>query len=120
MDAASGLRADAEDRRYRGSRDVQRLQHGRRPCHCRAEGIAEGFCGGARVFPGAEDLGARPRRAGRRRGEVRRMIERQSLIDAIPHCLTATSLKLPGKYEGKVRDTYDLGDGRLLLVTTDR
>jgi phosphoribosylaminoimidazole-succinocarboxamide synthase len=29
-------------------------------------------------------------------------------------------LPLPGKYEGKVRDTYDLGDGRLVLITTDR
>ena len=45
---------------------------------------------------------------------------RQTLIDAIPHCLTATDLPLPAKYPGKVRDTYDLGDGRLLLITTDR
>jgi phosphoribosylaminoimidazole-succinocarboxamide synthase len=48
------------------------------------------------------------------------MMDRQALIDAIPHCLTVTDLKLPGKYEGKVRDTYDLGDSRLLLITTDR
>lgn len=48
------------------------------------------------------------------------MIERKTLIEAIPHCLTATGLPLPEKYPGKVRDTYDLGDGRLLLVTTDR
>jgi phosphoribosylaminoimidazole-succinocarboxamide synthase len=48
------------------------------------------------------------------------VIARQTLIDAIPHCLTATDLPLPAKYPGKVRDTYDLGDGRLLLVTTDR
>jgi len=27
---------------------------------------------------------------------------------------------LPGLYRGKVRDTYDLGDGRLVLVTSDR
>jgi phosphoribosylformylglycinamidine cyclo-ligase len=39
---------------------------------------------------------------------------------AIPHCLTQTNLPLPHKYPGKVRDTYDLGDGRLLLLTTDR
>jgi phosphoribosylaminoimidazole-succinocarboxamide synthase len=48
------------------------------------------------------------------------VINRQTLIDAIPHCLTATNLPLPTKYPGKVRDTYDLGDGRLLLITTDR
>jgi phosphoribosylaminoimidazole-succinocarboxamide synthase len=41
------------------------------------------------------------------------MIERQALLDAIPHCLTATDLPLtaktlPDKYVGKVRDTYDL------------
>lgn len=47
-------------------------------------------------------------------------MERQTLLDAIPHCLTATNLPLKAKHAGKVRDTYDLGDGRLLLVTTDR
>jgi phosphoribosylaminoimidazole-succinocarboxamide synthase len=47
-------------------------------------------------------------------------MEREMLLDAIPHCLTATDLPLEEKYPGKVRDTYDLGDGRLLLVTTDR
>lgn len=48
------------------------------------------------------------------------MIAREALIEAIPNCLTATSLKLPGKYQGKVRDTYEPGNGRLVLVTTDR
>ena len=48
------------------------------------------------------------------------MIGKQTLLAAIPHCLTTTNLPLPNKYPGKVRDTYDLGDGRLLLVTTDR
>lgn len=47
-------------------------------------------------------------------------MERQLLLDAIPRCLTSTDLPLPAKYPGKVRDTYELGDGRLLLVTTDR
>ncbi len=47
-------------------------------------------------------------------------MDRKMLMDAIPHCLTATDLPLEAKYPGKVRDTYDLGDGRLLLVTTDR
>jgi phosphoribosylaminoimidazole-succinocarboxamide synthase len=48
------------------------------------------------------------------------MIDRQTLVDAIPHCLVETNLPLPAKYPGKVRDTYEVGDGRLLLVTTDR
>jgi phosphoribosylaminoimidazole-succinocarboxamide synthase len=48
------------------------------------------------------------------------MIDRQTLTDAIPNCLVATDLPLPQKYPGKVRDTYDLEDRRLLLITTDR
>lgn len=47
-------------------------------------------------------------------------MDRQELLDAIPHCLTSTDLPLPAKYPGKVRDTYEIGDGRLLLLTTDR
>ena len=47
-------------------------------------------------------------------------MERQLLLDAIPHCLIATDLPLAAKYPGKVRDTYEIGDGRLLLLTTDR
>jgi len=47
---------------------------------------------------------------------------REELLAAIPNCLTATDLEIPNstKYVGKVRDTFDLGDGRLLLITTDR
>jgi phosphoribosylaminoimidazole-succinocarboxamide synthase len=54
------------------------------------------------------------------------MLPRQTLLEAIPHCLTATDLPLSGakKYVGKVRDTYDLTpddpNGQLLLLTTDR
>ena len=48
------------------------------------------------------------------------MIGREELIAAIPGCLVETNLPLRAKYPGKVRDTYDLGDGRLLLITTDR
>ncbi len=48
------------------------------------------------------------------------MIPTDALIAAIPACLTSTALPLPNKYPGKVRDTYDLPDNRLLLVTTDR
>jgi phosphoribosylaminoimidazole-succinocarboxamide synthase len=52
-------------------------------------------------------------------------MERQLLLAAIPHCLTATDLPLTAKsltekYVGKVRDTYEMSEGRLLLVTTDR
>lgn len=38
---------------------------------------------------------------------------------AMPFRLTETSFKFGDKYQGKVRDTYDLGD-KLILVTTDR
>jgi phosphoribosylaminoimidazole-succinocarboxamide synthase len=36
-----------------------------------------------------------------------------------PFCLTETDFSFGQKYQGKVRDTYDLGD-KLLLITTDR
>ncbi len=35
-------------------------------------------------------------------------------------CLVETELPFGERYRGKVRDTYRLGDGRLVLVTTDR
>lgn len=38
---------------------------------------------------------------------------------ALPFCLTQTDFAFGKKYQGKVRDTYDLGD-KLILVTTDR
>ena len=38
----------------------------------------------------------------------------------LPPPLPTTRLDLGTRYQGKVRDTYDLGDGRLVLVTTDR
>lgn len=43
----------------------------------------------------------------------------QVIANAIPHCLRESTLTLPHKYTGKVRDTYDLRD-RLVIVTTDR
>lgn len=43
----------------------------------------------------------------------------EKIRQALPFCLTATDFAYGKKYEGKVRDTYDLGD-RLLLITTDR
>ena len=48
------------------------------------------------------------------------MIDRAALQAAIPHCLTETSLRFGTKYVGKVRDTYDVDDDRVLLITTDR
>ena len=50
-------------------------------------------------------------------------VTREQLITAIPQCLTETKITLGEgvkHYVGKVRDTYDLGDGRMLLITTDR
>ena len=38
----------------------------------------------------------------------------------LPPALATTDLDLGTRYQGKVRDTYDLGDGRIVLVTTDR
>lgn len=38
---------------------------------------------------------------------------------SLPYCLTTTNFTVGKKYQGKVRDTYDLGD-KLLLITTDR
>lgn len=38
---------------------------------------------------------------------------------AIPFCLSETSFGFAPKYQGKVRDSYDLGD-KLLFITTDR
>src|SRR5579864_6352643 len=41
------------------------------------------------------------------------------ITQALSNCLTETNFDIGKKYQGKVRDTYDLGD-RLLLITTDR
>ena len=38
----------------------------------------------------------------------------------LPPPLPTTDLRLGKRYQGKVRDTYELKDGRLILVTTDR
>lgn len=51
-------------------------------------------------------------------------MERQALHAAIPHAVVGSDLplgdKLVSKYTGKVRDTYETNDGRLVLITTDR
>lgn len=43
----------------------------------------------------------------------------EKLSEMLPFCLTETTFRFGQKYQGKVRDTYDLGD-KLVLVTTDR
>jgi phosphoribosylaminoimidazole-succinocarboxamide synthase len=46
----------------------------------------------------------------------------ERIREALPHCLTKTNIQNPiiqAQHQGKVRDTYDLGD-RLAIVTTDR
>jgi len=48
------------------------------------------------------------------------MFPREHIRQNLRNCLNDTSfLKLPGRKQGKVRDTYDLGN-TLILVTTDR
>jgi len=48
------------------------------------------------------------------------MISKQTLLDLIPLAFEESSLPLPGKGSGKVRDWYNLPDGKRLMVTTDR
>ena len=48
------------------------------------------------------------------------MYPKNELIDLLPSALRETDLPLPNKTSGKVRDWYDLPDGKRLIVTTDR
>jgi len=48
------------------------------------------------------------------------MINQQTILDLLPLALDKTDLPLANKQSGKVRDWYDLPDGRRLIVTTDR
>src|SRR5512138_3656553 len=48
------------------------------------------------------------------------MLSQKELLQLIPQALDTTDLPLPGKTAGKVRDWYDLPDGKRLIVTTDR
>ena len=48
------------------------------------------------------------------------MISKDELIKLRPNALEGTSLPFPNKTSGKVRDWYDLPDGKRLIVTTDR
>ncbi|HXQ39405.1 MAG TPA: phosphoribosylaminoimidazolesuccinocarboxamide synthase, partial [Anaerolineales bacterium] len=48
------------------------------------------------------------------------MYSKNELINLLPTALGETNLPLPNKTSGKVRDWYDLPDGKRLIVTTDR
>jgi phosphoribosylaminoimidazole-succinocarboxamide synthase len=48
------------------------------------------------------------------------MITTNELILILPQALDCTNLSLPGRASGKVRDWYDLPEGKRLIVTTDR
>lgn len=48
------------------------------------------------------------------------MLASERLLSLLPQAFDGSSLPLPGKRAGKVRDNYSLGAGRRLLVTTDR
>lgn len=48
------------------------------------------------------------------------MISKDQLRELLPKALDQTNLPLPNKQTGKVRDWYDLSNGKRLIVTTDR
>ena len=49
------------------------------------------------------------------------MLEPERIRAAIPDVLTEAHFpELPNYYRGKVRENYDLPDGRRILVSTDR
>ena len=49
------------------------------------------------------------------------MLDSQVIRRQIGHVLTdATISELPNHYNGKVRDTYRLDDGRMIIIATDR
>ncbi len=48
------------------------------------------------------------------------MISREKLLELLPQAFGETNLPLPEKTVGKVREWYPLGNGKRLIVTTDR
>jgi phosphoribosylaminoimidazole-succinocarboxamide synthase len=48
------------------------------------------------------------------------MISKEEIIKLLPSAFDETNLPLPNKQEGKVREWYDLPDGKRLILTTDR
>jgi len=48
------------------------------------------------------------------------MISKEKLVQLLPLAFGDTNLPLPNKQTGKVREWYDLPDGKRLIITTDR
>src|SRR6185503_9009407 len=48
------------------------------------------------------------------------MLSKDQLIELLPNAFEVSALPLPNRASGKVRDWYDLPDGKRLIVTTDR
>ena len=48
------------------------------------------------------------------------MISKEQLLERLSSALEETNLPFPNKTSGKVRDWYDLPDGKRLIITTDR
>jgi phosphoribosylaminoimidazole-succinocarboxamide synthase len=48
------------------------------------------------------------------------MMLKDELIKLLPYAFGETNLPLPNKQTGKVREWYDLPDGKRLIITTDR
>jgi phosphoribosylaminoimidazole-succinocarboxamide synthase len=48
------------------------------------------------------------------------MLLKDQLIELLPNAFEVSALPLPNRASGKVRDWYDLPDGKRLIVTTDR
>lgn len=48
------------------------------------------------------------------------MISREKLLELLPLAFGEADLPLPGRQSGKVREWYPLGNGKRLIVTTDR
>jgi len=48
------------------------------------------------------------------------MIDKQKLLELLPLAFGEANLPFPNKQTGKVREWYDLPDGKRLIITTDR
>ena len=124
---AYGAWAQARDRGVRVPRDLSHRRL-RRP---QDEPLPRPHVGVPGDAPGGPDGDGPVAVAARRR--VRRPARRRAPAHAqrprllrprppvtLPPPLSATALEVGTRYQGKVRDTYALGDGRIVLVTTDR
>ncbi len=48
------------------------------------------------------------------------MVSRELILNNMSNTLERTSFDFPNKYEGKVRDSYDVGEDKKLIIVTDR